>query len=119
MNESYGEMYKQELLDLSYSIQGKKQKEVINIVKHFIQSNPDIKANLEHNFNHLIKVIQKGTSRFEWVDSILIKAIEKGEWVVFENANLCNPSILDRLNPLLEEGNQFLTINEQGLIEGD
>eukprot|EP00347_Sterkiella_histriomuscorum_P024492 403330924 len=119
LNEQYGEMYKQELLDLGYSIQGKKQKEVITIVKHFIQSNPDIKANLEHNFTNLIKVIQKGTSRFEWVDSILIKAIEKGEWVVFENANLCNPSILDRLNPLLEEGNQFLTINEQGLIEGD
>ena len=38
---------------------------------------------------------------------------------MFENANLCNPSILDRLNSLLEEGNQSLCINEQGLVDGD
>lgn len=46
----------------------------------------------------------------------MVNSIEKGEWVVFENANLCNPSILDRLNSLLEEGNQKLCINEQGLV---
>lgn len=48
---------------------------------------------------------KKGASRFEWVDSVLIQAVTEGDWAVFENANLCNPSILDRLNPLLEEGN--------------
>jgi len=58
-------------------------------------------------------------SRFEWVDSVLVKAIEQGEWVIFENANLCNPSILDRLNSLLEEGNNTLSINEQGMVGGD
>lgn len=72
----------------------------------------DIGHTLNEKFHHIVRQIKKGSSRFEWVDSILIKAIEKGEWVVFENANLCNPSILDRLNPLLEEGNQFLSINE-------
>jgi midasin len=46
------------------------------------------------------------------VDSVLIHSIEYGEWVVFENANLCNPSILDRLNPLLEEGNNAMSLNE-------
>jgi hypothetical protein len=58
----------------------------------------------------------KGQSSFEWVDSVLVRSILQGEWVVFENANLCNPSILDRLNSLLEEGNQSLCINEQGLV---
>ena len=53
----------------------------------------------------LVKVNMKGSSRFEWVDSVLVKAICDGEWAVFENANICNPSVLDRLNPLLEEGN--------------
>lgn len=62
------------------------------------------------------KVISKGQSRFEWVDSVLVRAISQGEWVVFENSNLCNPSILDRLNSLLEEGNHSLSINEQGLV---
>ena len=66
-----------------------------------------------------VAVRRGGSSRFEWVDSVLVKAIVEGQWVVFENANLCNPSILDRLNPLLEEGNHSLCINEQGLTEGD
>ena len=59
-----------------------------------------------------IKTFKKGTSRFEWIDSVLVSMIEHGGWAVFENANLCNPSILDRLNSLLEEGNQSLAINE-------
>ena len=65
--------------------------------------------------------VHKGatSSRFEWVDSVLVKSIELGQWAVFENANLCNPSILDRLNPLFEEGNTSLCINEQGLTEHD
>ena len=46
---------------------------------------------------------------------MLVNAIEHGEWAIFENANLCNPSILDRLNSLLEEGNHTISINEQGL----
>lgn len=53
------------------------------------------------------------------MDSVLVNAIEQGEWAIFENANLCNPSILDRLNSLLEEGNHSLCINEQGLVAGD
>ena len=64
-------------------------------------------------------MLEKGKSSFNWVDSVLIKAIEQGEWVIFENANLCNPSILDRLNSLLEEGNNTIGINEQGLVDGD
>jgi midasin len=67
----------------------------------------------------LQKSLSRGKSTFEWVDSVLIKSILEGEWAVFENANLCNPSILDRLNSLLEEGNQSLCINEQGLVDGD
>lgn len=63
---------------------------------------------------HEIEAILKrgGSSKFEWVDSVLVRSIVEGEWTVFENANLCNPSILDRLNPLLEEGNTNLCINE-------
>ena len=53
------------------------------------------------------------------MDSVLVNAIEDGQWAIFENANLCNPSILDRLNSLLEEGNHSLSINEQGLVQGD
>lgn len=54
-----------------------------------------------------------------WVDSILLSSLTAGDWVVFENPNYCNPSILDRLNPLLEEGHNSLTLNEQGLLNND
>ena len=56
--------------------------------------------------------------KFEWVDGVLLNAVINGEWVLLENANLCSPTVLDRLNPLLEpEG--FLLVNECGLINGE
>lgn len=33
------------------------------------------------------------STKFEWVASDLIKAIESGDWVVLDNANLCNPTV--------------------------
>lgn len=33
------------------------------------------------------------SSKFEWVTGMLIKAIENGEWIVLDNANLCNPTV--------------------------
>jgi hypothetical protein len=31
--------------------------------------------------------------RFEWVEGFLVKALQAGEWVLLENANLCNPTV--------------------------
>jgi hypothetical protein len=52
--------------------------------------------------------------KFEWLDSSLVKSIENGDWVLIDNANFCSPSVLDRLNPLLEK-NGLLQINEKGV----
>ena len=97
--------------------------EQIGIIEQFLNTNwnemQEGKEQLLRKLNLFKRTVSKGQSRFEWVDSVLVNAIEKGEWVIFENANLCNPSILDRLNSLLEEGNHTLSINEQGLVEGD
>lgn len=41
------------------------------------------------------------------------RAIERGQWVLLDNANLCNPTVLDRLNPLLEPQGE-LYLNECG-----
>lgn len=49
--------------------------------------------------------------RFEWLDGIIVQALQKGHWLVLDNANLCNASVLDRLNSLLEPGG-YLIINE-------
>lgn len=42
------------------------------------------------------------TGRFQWVDGPLVRALEQGRWLVLDNANLCSPSVLDRINSLLE-----------------
>ncbi len=66
-------------------------------------------------------LIQQSTNdnkaRFEWVDGILIKALKQGKWLILDNANLCSPSVLDRLNSLLEP-NGFLSINEHRNSDG-
>jgi midasin len=56
-------------------------------------------------------------ARFEWVDGPLIEAMQQGQWVVLDNANLCSPSVLDRLNSLLEP-NGLLSINEHSNADG-
>lgn len=56
------------------------------------------------------------TSRFEWVDGPIIQAMRQGEWLLLDGANLCSPSVLDRLNSLCEPNGQ-LTLNERGLVQ--
>ncbi|XP_054255246.1 midasin [Indicator indicator] len=54
---------------------------------------------------------------FEWVDGMLIQALQSGDWLLMDNVNFCNPSVLDRLNALLEPGG-VLTMSERGVIDG-
>ena len=56
-------------------------------------------------------------AHFEWVDGVLINALKDGAWLVLDNANLCSPSILDRLNSLLEP-NGVLNVNEHRATDG-
>ena len=62
--------------------------------------------------NNLKEILQEEASvKFEWFDGMLIKAVEKGQWLILDNANLCSPSVLDRLNSLLETDGSLI-INE-------
>ncbi|KAJ3682433.1 hypothetical protein LUZ60_015006 [Juncus effusus] len=56
--------------------------------------------------------------KFEWVAGDLIKALECGDWIVLDNANLCNPTVLDRINSLAEPDGSIV-INECGLVDGN
>ena len=58
------------------------------------------------------------SGRFEWINGVIVQAIESGDWVLIDNVNFCSPSVLDRLNPLLEEGATSFEINERGLVDG-
>ncbi|KAL8154412.1 hypothetical protein V2J09_012172 [Rumex salicifolius] len=67
-----------------------------------------------------LQVIEYGRPlpvKFEWVAGSLIRAIKNGEWIILEDANLCNPTVLDRINSLAES-NGFITVNECGNIDG-
>nr|XP_054753628.1 midasin-like [Lytechinus pictus] len=61
--------------------------------------------------------IPGGGGKFEWVDGLLVHALKNGDWLLIDNVNFCSPSVLDRLNALLEPGG-VLTINERGVIDG-
>ncbi|KAH9065293.1 midasin [Lactarius vividus] len=55
--------------------------------------------------------------KFEWIDGPLVKALKEGHWLLLDNANLCSPSVLDRLNSLCEPSG-VLTLNERGHVDG-
>ncbi|XP_028395044.1 midasin-like isoform X2 [Dendronephthya gigantea] len=58
------------------------------------------------------------SGQFEWVDGQLVKALKNGHLLLIDNVNFCSPSVLDRLNGLLEPGGE-LSINERGVVDGD
>ncbi|KAK8720293.1 hypothetical protein OTU49_013436 [Cherax quadricarinatus] len=58
-----------------------------------------------------------GGGSFHWVDSVLVKAVRDGEWLLVDGVNLCSASVLDRLNALLEPDG-VLTMSERGAVDG-
>jgi midasin len=72
------------------------------------------------DFIHLLLEVGKETEtgKFQWYDGILVEAVTEGAWIVLDNANLCNPSVLDRLNSLLEPDG-FLVIHESTEANGE
>ena len=61
--------------------------------------------------------VPNGLGRFEWVDGPLVRALKYGYWLLLDGANLCSPSVLDRLNSLCEPDG-VLTLSEMGYVDG-
>lgn len=74
---------------------------------------------LSHAFDLLHAPRTLANPRFEWLDGIIVRAMETGKWLVLDNANLCSASVLDRLNSLLERPDGFLSINEHSGPDGE
>lgn len=53
----------------------------------------------------------KAAPHFHFIDGPVVAAAERGAWLALDDANLCPPSVLDRLNALLEPGGE-LTLSE-------
>ncbi|KAI9691641.1 MAG: hypothetical protein M1822_007712 [Bathelium mastoideum] len=84
-------------------------------VTHFADTVMSLLAQLDQIAETPLTVDQ---ARFEWVDGILVQALEQGRWLILDNANLCSSSVLDRLNSVLEPGGVFL-INEHPGEKGE
>jgi len=65
--------------------------------------------------NEIDKLIEKSSQNqhFIWIESILLRSMRQGFWLILENVNTCSLSVLDRLNSLLET-NGYLILNEGG-----
>ncbi|XP_076242744.1 midasin [Calliopsis andreniformis] len=79
---------------------------------------PELK-DIERKLSDLLIAVEKDKclnagGKFEWVDSVLVKCLQNGTWLLLDQVNLCSPAILDRLNELLEPGG-VLTIGEKGV----
>ncbi|EAX95447.1 hypothetical protein TVAG_243360 [Trichomonas vaginalis G3] len=76
--------------------------------------------NLEEFKEEALQLIMRNNDKgtFEWVDGLLLQAMRNGWWIIIDNANLCPPAVLDRLNPLCEPGG-FISLNERGLVNGN
>ncbi|KAI1334176.1 hypothetical protein F5Y15DRAFT_421135 [Xylariaceae sp. FL0016] len=101
MLENFGEQIgnRQSLVDLMMTVRDQ--------TKAF----PSISNALEIALGLLELPIGVTNPRFEWLDGIIVQALQQGHWLVLDNANLCSASVLDRLNSLLEPDG-FLIINE-------
>lgn len=65
-----------------------------------------------------LSTLRPQAASLEWVDGPLVRALKEGHWLLLDGANLCNPSVLDRLNSLCEMGGS-LTLNERGAVNGE
>lgn len=96
--------------------------ELLDVLRIAISGAPEYEQELASILERLNEVKQKllsvNQARFEWFDGTLLQAVETGKWLVLDNANLCNPSVLDRLNSLLEP-NGSLIVNECSLPNGE
>lgn len=115
------EEYEQQLGQQTYTNDNLKQKllKVIDLVQDALYCSGSNADNLVVDRDEVEElpleawsVEASSAGKFEWVDGPLLKAVQNGEWVVLDNANLCNASVLDRLNSLLDRGK--LLVNECG-----
>jgi len=87
-------------------------------IAHSWSSSPELEIYIEEIAVILRESSRAERARFEWVDGVLVDALNQGKWLVLDNANLCSSSVLDRLNSLLEP-NGVLIINEHHTPNGD
>lgn len=86
--------------------------EILRMIENLLPEAGALAPLLSETAELLRKPLTLENPRFEWLDGVIVRAVETGAWLVLDNANLCSASVLDRLNSLLERPNGSLSINE-------
>uniref|UniRef100_A0A914HG89 VWFA domain-containing protein n=1 Tax=Globodera rostochiensis TaxID=31243 RepID=A0A914HG89_GLORO len=62
----------------------------------------------------------KSNLRFEWVDSVFVRAFRDGHWLLVDDVNCCSSAVLDCLNSCLEsaDGELVLPVQQQKHADG-
>nr|CAI5832228.1 unnamed protein product [Callosobruchus analis] len=95
-----------------------KLRDILEILRNFSGNSP-ILEDINMKLCKVIESVEREKSlnaggKFEWVDSVLIKCLRNGDWLLIDNVNLCSAAVLDRLNALLEPKG-VLTVSERGV----
>ena len=107
-----------ELLAFSNSenMETSKITETISQIINLINSNSEDSSSTFLNLiAKKLKNIIAAKVLFQWTDSLVIEAIEKGHWLILENCQEMSPALLEKLNAILEEGEEII-MNE--CVEG-
>uniref|UniRef100_A0A2A4JDZ7 Midasin n=1 Tax=Heliothis virescens TaxID=7102 RepID=A0A2A4JDZ7_HELVI len=91
------------------------------LIENYIAQEDNIIPKIQEVVNSLNKLHHKVSQvtsvnaggKFEFVDSLLVKTMIEGSWLLLDNVNLTSAAVLDRLNGLLEP-NGVLSIPERG-----
>lgn len=63
---------------------------------------------------------QQNFGFFSWKDGLLLKALKEGAWIIFDELNLANQTILEGLNSILDHrGEVFLPDLNQTIVKSD
>jgi len=84
--------------------------QMLDILRHYSrlkESEKNMVFKASDLFDSLLQR-NRNVSLLKWMDGMLVTAMEKGYWLYIDNANLCPSSVLDRLNPLMEENGKLI-----------
>jgi midasin len=90
---------------------------LLRMALQIVQQSSEPPVALLGRINTLLEA-PEAIGRFEWVDGPLVRAMKLGHWLLLDGANLCNPSVLDRLNPLCEPDGSII-LSERGYDDGN
>ena len=88
----------------------------VSLANQYLEQSGIIDVKVTAALDHLVKTGTNATG-FAWIDGELLTTIRNGGWFLLSNANLCSPSVLDRLNSLCES-NGVLVLSEKGSSTG-